>query len=468
MQHDDCVKNLQDQLKENRSLVSLSYSGQSNTTRTKSYKKKSHKLNFANLNRVLKIDSEKQVAIVEPRVTMDQLVKATLPYGLIPQIVPEFKGITVGGAIMGGAAESSSFKWGTFNDTCSAFEILLGDGTLLRLSKHENADLYYGIGSSYGSLGALVLAEIKLIRAKKFVHLSYHNFQDTDEALQFIQKISHEEIYDFIDGIVFSKNRVVVIVGTMKSDAKQISRTTKWYYQHVKNLSTYAETMPIYDYLFRYDQGAFWVGSYLFHFPLLRRFLTQGLFKISSSVPEIFTPEEIEIFHQPPDPNFFFRNLFHPFLTSKKLWGLLHKAETWIQNRTIIQDFCIPENDAAPFLKNVCEDPGIFPLWLCPIKGTKTPQIFSPHIIPENGSFTHFINVGIYGIPSYFAPIEQITKKIEAHCKKLNGRKVLYSCSYYTKEEFWEIYSQEAYQKLREKSCASEVWIDITEKVLSK
>jgi FAD/FMN-containing dehydrogenase len=41
---------------------------------------------------------------------MDKLVKATLKYGLVPPVVTEFPGITVGGAIQGAAAETSSFR----------------------------------------------------------------------------------------------------------------------------------------------------------------------------------------------------------------------------------------------------------------------------------------------------------------------------------------------------------------------
>ena len=49
--------------------------------------------------------------------------------GLVPKVVPEFRKITVGGALMGGAMESSSFAHGTFGDTISACELLLSNGT---------------------------------------------------------------------------------------------------------------------------------------------------------------------------------------------------------------------------------------------------------------------------------------------------------------------------------------------------
>ena len=45
----------------------------------------------------------------QAKVTMEQLVQSTLPHGVIPAVVPELKAITVAGAIVGAALESSSF-----------------------------------------------------------------------------------------------------------------------------------------------------------------------------------------------------------------------------------------------------------------------------------------------------------------------------------------------------------------------
>lgn len=41
---------------------------------------------------------------------MDALVEATVKHGLVPPVVPEFPGITVGGAYNGTGGESSSFR----------------------------------------------------------------------------------------------------------------------------------------------------------------------------------------------------------------------------------------------------------------------------------------------------------------------------------------------------------------------
>jgi hypothetical protein len=74
-------------------------------------------LSVNSLTRVLSIQVEHDDFVVpnvtvQARCTFEALVQATLPYGYIPAVVPEFVTITVGGAIVGAALESSSFRHG--------------------------------------------------------------------------------------------------------------------------------------------------------------------------------------------------------------------------------------------------------------------------------------------------------------------------------------------------------------------
>lgn len=474
-------KSIRDRMHENGKMTPLSLSyrtGHSNTTRTKAYKLHSPAIDLSHFNEIIRIDPEKKTAIVEPRVTMEALLRATLAHRLIPAILPEFKNITVGGAIMGGGAESSSHTWGCFNDICNSYEIINGQGDLLIVSPHQNSDLYYGIAGSYGSLGALVSAEIQLIPAQNFVYLHYHFFSDPLEALEMMKNLVHSHKQNFIDGMIFDKNLAVVIEGSLqpKEDLNTIplfslqSRFSPWYYQHVKQLSqasvqVYSEKMSLEDYLFRYDLGAFWMGTYVFKFSFLIRFLSQGIMKLQNR--ECFTKNEIQRFHKIQNPSILGRGLCRPLLNAQNLWKLLHKAESWIQKRIVIQDFCIPESHSVSFCKDILNQTAIFPIWLCPIKGTKTPQIFMPHILNQNQTDTHFINFGLYGIPNDSMSIQLITKKLEESARDYGGRKTLYSHSYYTQDEFWKIYDHDRYANLRNKNHAQGMWHEITDKVLS-
>jgi delta24-sterol reductase len=117
------------------------YRGGTNSTRMVRFEK-DKLVDVSRLTHVLSVDPAAKLAIVEPNVPMDKLVRATLKYGLIPPVVMEFPGITVGGGLQGGAGESSSYKWGTFNRTLDWYDLMLATGEVLRASRQEHADLF--------------------------------------------------------------------------------------------------------------------------------------------------------------------------------------------------------------------------------------------------------------------------------------------------------------------------------------
>lgn len=150
------------------------YHGSTNSTRT-SRRHADNTVDISSLNRVLDIDTSKRTALVEPNVPMDALVAATLKTGLVPLVVMEFPGITVGGGFSGTSGESSSFRYGAFDTTINWIEIVLPSGNITKASRttNENTDLFWGAASAFGTLGVVTLLEVQLRPAKRYVQLTY-------------------------------------------------------------------------------------------------------------------------------------------------------------------------------------------------------------------------------------------------------------------------------------------------------
>lgn len=65
-------------------------------------------------------------------------------------------------------------------------------------------------------------------------------------------------------------------------------------------------------------------------------------------------------------------------------------------------------------------------------------------------------NIGIWGRRSSdFDTFVQQNRRLESKVTELGGRKVLYSHSYYTELEFWELYDRKWYEDLRERYSAA-------------
>jgi hypothetical protein len=470
--HDQDVEALRVQLGKEQGQFSLrNHPHPSNITRSQSYKSEAVQLNINHFNRILEIDPAGRKIVVEPRVTMEQLARAALKEGMMVPVIPEFRGITVGGAIMGGGLESASHKYGLFSDNCLAYEILLGDGTVIRATPQEHADLFYGIVGSYGSLGILLSIELRLIPVKPWIKLKYLRFSSIAETVGYFERIhGAASAPDFVEGLAFSPDHITVIEGSFLGDPNSVADAltqkqtwSEWFYPHVKKMNDQQEErMPLIEYLFRHDRGAFWIGAYGTHWSSIPRYFLEcrlNLPKLANLLPSF----EQKNFKGPKDPGFLFRLLWGWAMTSRRLYAWLHsKSEAWVADKFIIQDFCIPASQVVPFVNKVFEEIKIFPLWLCPTPATTKPQILSPHFLPETSLI---VNVGIYGISPNPEKPSQLVHELELWTKRAHGRKVLYSYSYYTPEEFWSIYPKNEYEKLR-RAYHGGRWMNIDQKVL--
>lgn len=397
------------------------FHGSTNSTRILTFNR-SEMIDVSHLNRVVSVDTAGRTAVVEPNVPMDRLLDTTLQYGLMPPVIPEFPGITTGGAVQGGAGESSSFKWGFFSQAVNWHEFILADGSVIKTTPTDHADLFYGSAGSCGSLGIIGAIEIRLIPAKKYVQLTYtpvHSFKEANDKLL---TLSSSDI-DFMDGIMFGKDHGLIITGKLSDSSigklERFSRAhDQWYYLHAEAIDTagkeHTETVPLRDYLFRYDRGAFWVGRFAFE-----RF----------GVPY----------------NRLSRFLLDPILHTRKLYQALQ--ESGASQEHIVQDLTLPLDRTEEFLEYIDEQFTIYPLWLCPIK----PDPRSPLLC--NGLDTRLAtNIGVWG-PRIASYDEFVTanKAIETKLQQLGGKKWLYAHTYYTKNQFWKIYDKQWYERLRKK-----------------
>ncbi|MCJ1312922.1 hypothetical protein MMC25_006598 [Agyrium rufum] len=403
------------------------YHGSTNSTRLTTFDPKKI-VDTSSLSHVLCVDTTRATVLVEPNVSMDQLVRKTLKHGLMPPVVPEFPGITVGGSFSGTAAESSSFRYGFFDRAVAWCDIVLADGTLVRASVEENPDLFFGAVGAFGTLGVTTLFELRLVPAKKYVRLAYRPIKSSAEALGNLERLTRElSSHDFLDAILFSRDRGVIVTGTMTDDISSVRKTQRfsrphdpWFYLHAEQrTSSDVDIVPIEDYLFRYDRGGFWMGRHSFH--------------------SCFTPF-----------NRFMRFVFNPLMHTRKLYEQLHASGH--AQRFMIQDLTIPKRSAQRFLEYVDEKLDIYPLWLCPIRADAQALMHTP--FQRNTDL--LINIGVWG-PRWgdFEDFKMENRELETSLREVGGMKWLYAHTYYTEEEFWGIYDREGYEALRAKYGAT-------------
>ncbi|WPG99450.1 delta(24)-sterol reductase [Acrodontium crateriforme] len=414
--------------------------GSTNSTRKSALGRDPKKVvDTSRLNHVLHIDVERRTALVEPNVPMDRLVEATLPYGLVPPVVMEFPGITCGGGYAGTSGESSSFKHGFFNRTLNKTEMVLATGEIVTCSEDQYPDLFHGAAGAVGSFGVTTLVEIQLKKAAKYVETTYHPVSSMDEAIEKTKTFSTiDSEWDYVDGIMYSQTSGAIVTGKMTdnpSPSLPIRRFSApkdpWFYLHVQDLiskhpdAPTTETIPLPEYLFRYDRGGFWVGRQAFNY-----------------------------FHFP--FNAFTRWWLDDFLHTRMLYKALHGSGQ--SDQMIVQDLALPYDTAKAFVEFTDKETGIWPLWLCPLRQSPMPTMHPQHAAYESDDKTlqPMLNIGLWGKgPDDYDSFVKLNRAIELKLKELKGMRWLYAQTYHSESEFWADFDRKWYDGLREKYTAN-------------
>ena len=408
------------------------YHGSTNSTRPILHQR-TNIVNISALSHVLSIDPQTKTALVEPNVPMDRLVEATLKYGLIPPVVMEFPGITAGGGFSGTGGESSSYKYGYFNETVNSIELVLGNGDIITASEKENPDLFHGASGAVGTLGITTLLELQLISAQKYVKATYHPVRSIQQAIEKVREETLNSTLDYVDGILYSREHGVVVTGSLTDDlpaAAEVQRFSNardpWFYLGVqeKTFGTaqpVTQYIPLADYLFRYDRGGFWVGASAFNY-----------FKLPF--------------------NSFTRWFLDDFLHTRMLYKALHASG---QSRSfLVQDLALPYSTVKKFIDYTIEEFGIWPLWLCPLRQSRLPTLH-PHsheTEADGKTLQPMLNVGLWGYgPTDPDRFVVKNRELESKLRELGGMKWLYAHTYYEEDEFWEMFDRQWYDSLRKK-----------------
>lgn len=390
-----------------------------------------HKLDVRSFNNVLQVDPVRMVADVEGMTSYGELVNETLPYGLLPAVVPQLRTITVGGAVSGLGIESSSFKYGLVHQTVEEMDILTGKGSIITCSPNHNRDLFYGFPNSYGTLGYALRLTIRLIPAKPFIRLTHRRFSDPVAFFTHLAQLCERCTADFLDGTIFSPNQLYVSEAVFSDDAPRLSDYTYMdiYYRSIQQ--KHIDWLTAKGYIWRWDTDWFWCSK---HFGL-----------------------------QKPAVRFFAKWALNSG-TYQRLMRLSQKlspASTTVES--VIQDVQIPIENAPAFCDFLRTEIGITPVWVCPFRSSgETYDLcgLSPNHL--------YINFGFWDMVPTVHESGHYNKMIESQVAAFGGTKGLYSTSYYDTTAFWSIYNKTLYDELKRKYDPDGLFPDLYAKCVER
>jgi FAD/FMN-containing dehydrogenase len=391
-------------------------------------------LDTSGLTGVISIDPDARTADVAGMCTYEDLVAATLRYGLSPLVVPQLKTITLGGAVTGLGIESASFRNGLPHESVLEMDILTGAGELLTASPDQHPDLYRAFPNSYGTLGYSTRLRIQLEPVAPFVTLRHIRFHSLSAMIAAMERIVDTggldgAAVDYLDGVVFSADESYLCVGVRTATAGPVSDYTgkHIYYRSIQHDcagdgGVKEDRLTINDYFWRWDTDWFWCSrSFGAQNPRLRRWW----------------------------PRRYRRSSFYSRLMGlDQRFGIADR----IENRNgrparerVVQDVEVPIERACKFLEWFLDTVPISPIWLCPLRLRDHDGWPLYPIRPDRS----YVNIGFWSTVPVGTTEGATNRAIEAKVSVLDGHKSLYSDSFYTREEFDELYGGESYNTVK-------------------
>ena len=232
--------------------------------------------------------------------------------------MPEIGDLTVGGLVMGGGIESTSHKYGLWQNICLQYELVLADGSITTCSRTENSDLFYAIPWSYGTLGFLTYVDLMIIPFKPYIRLVYEPTYSLDETLDVFARETKKDSTkldqidegdnDSVEGIMYTKDKAVIMTGTFVDtcESDKLNRIglwfKPWWYKHVETFlkkGQRVEYIPTIDFLFRHNKPFYWLTHIWLPFGhnVIFRYLLGWLlpynYGLLKKIKEVAVPEEL-------------------------------------------------------------------------------------------------------------------------------------------------------------------------------
>ena len=375
---------------------------------------------------VMRVDPDSRTALVGGLTTYEALADATLAHGLVPLCVPQLRTITLGGAVTGLGIEATSFRNGCPHESVLSMDILTGTGEVVHATAdNEYSDLFFGFPNSYGSLGYALVLEIELEPVKPFVALEHVRFTSVTQLAAAIED-AHD--CDFLDGTVFSPAEMYLTKGRYVDTAVPSDYTGQQiYFKSIQQRRT--DALTIKDYLWRWDTDWFWCSAaFGLQRPVVRR-LWPDRYKRSDVYWKLIAADR-------------------KYRLSARVDRLRGRASKEI----VVQDVEVPVDALAEFLDFFDREVGISPVWLCPLRQRDPAQRWTLY---EFDPGTTYVNVGFWSRvslgPGETAQSGRVNRAIEREVERLQGRKSLYSTSFYTRDEFYALYGGAAYADLKKR-----------------
>src|SRR5262249_47384405 len=232
---------------------------------------------------------------------------------------------------------------------------------------------------------------------------------------------------DYLDGVVFNADESYLCVGKRTTTPGPVSDYTgqRIYYRSIQHDGgsdgVKEDRLTIHDYLWRWDTDWFWCSrAFGAQNPRMRRWWPRRYRRSS---------------------------VYRKLVALDQRFGIadrIEKRNGRPPRERVVQDVEVPVERACEFLEWFLDTVPIAPIWLCPLRlRDQAHSSAGWPLYPIRPDHT-YVNFGFWSSVPAGATEGATNRAIEAKVSQLDGHKSLYSDSFYTREEFDDLYGGES------------------------
>lgn len=141
-------------------------------------------LAMKSLDRILSVDQKGETVDLQAGVVWRNLVHHLIRWDLVPRVLTNNLGVTVGGTISMAGIGVASFLYGSQGDNVLDMDVVTGKGEIVTCSRTQNPELFWSVIAGLGQSAIMTRARLQLRRAAPMTRTYYLLYDDLRKFME--------------------------------------------------------------------------------------------------------------------------------------------------------------------------------------------------------------------------------------------------------------------------------------------
>lgn len=142
--------------------------------------------------------------VVDAGATWHEVLAKTLPHGLVPPVITDYLGLSIGGTLIVGGVGSGTQRHGLQSDNVLAMDVVTGTGHEVTCSAQSHVELFDTVRAGLGQVAVITRATLKLVPAPRQVRRHLLFYPDFASMLRDQRLMSADTRFDTVAGAILA------------------------------------------------------------------------------------------------------------------------------------------------------------------------------------------------------------------------------------------------------------------------